>query len=180
MVVRMGQKHSRDHIRDRVAKEAERVALAQAERVHWKLLLETAENYTEWQVFSLWLRAVVDAAQGLPATVIQEMDSRAPGFLDGLHPTLDVEFARGARAGTRTWQDISLWADMNMFIEAKRGGWLDAVRHFSSMSLRSMKAWSHWEDVDRRWRKATPEELPGLERWRQQVDGVRPSLHGAK
>lgn len=173
MVERMGQKHSSDHIRDRVAKEAEQLALAQAERVPWKLLLEAAENYTEWQVFSLWLRAVVDAAQALPAMVIQEMDSRAPGFLDRLQPTLDAEFKSGARGGTRIWQDVSLWAEGTVFIEAKRGGWLDALRYFSSMTLRSMKAWSHWEVEDRRWRRTKPEDLPGLEHWQEQVDAVR-------
>jgi len=169
----MRHKQSSDHVRDRVAKDAERLALDQAKRVPWKRLLEGAEDYTEWQVFSLWLRAVVDAAQGIPAMVIRETNSRTPGFLDSLPPTLDVEFSRGVRAGSRIWQDVSLWAEVNIFVDAKRGGWLDAVRYFSSMSLRSMKAWSHWEDVDRRWRRTKPGDLPGLEQWRQQVDVVR-------
>jgi hypothetical protein len=36
-----------------------------------------------------------------------------------------------------------------------------------------MKAWSHWEDVDRRWRRSQPEGLPDLGHWLQQVEGVR-------
>jgi hypothetical protein len=72
-----------------------------------------------------------------------------------------------------TLQDVSLWAEVNVFVDAKRGGWLDAVRYFSSMSLRSMKAWSHWEDVNHRWRRTMPEEFPSLEQWRRQIDAVR-------
>src|SRR5690242_21905185 len=97
----MRRKHNSDRIQDRVANEAERLALAQAKRIPWKRLLESADNYTESQVFSLWLRAVVDVARGLPARTVQEMNSRAPGLLDSLQPTLVVEFRRGARAGTR-------------------------------------------------------------------------------
>jgi len=51
---------------------------------------------------------------------------------------------------------------MNVFIGAKRAGWLDAVRYYSSMSLRFMKAWSHWENIDRRWRAAPAATLPRL------------------
>jgi len=62
-----------------------------------------------------------------------------------------------------------LWAEMNIFIGPRRAGWMDAVRHFSSMSLRSMKAWSHWEDVDRQWRAAAPQSFPAYAHWQREV-----------
>jgi len=45
---------------DRVRQQTERRALEQA-----------GEKYTDWQVFTLWLRAVVDAAGGIPAIVAE-------------------------------------------------------------------------------------------------------------
>ena len=65
--------------------------------------------------------------------------------LPGIAPDLDAALRNGGGPGARTWEDVSRWTEMNFFIAAKQAGWLDAVRYFSSMSLRSMQAWSHWE-----------------------------------
>ena len=62
--------------------------------------------------------------------------------------------------GVAAWEDVICWAEMNVFLAAKRGGWLDALRYFSAMSLRSMKAWSHWERVDADWRVSPPRQAP--------------------
>src|SRR5215469_4327392 len=102
----MAQKHSCDHIRDRVAREFERLALTEAKHIPWKCLLEAAEDYTEWQVFSLWLRAIVNAARGFPEMVIEEVNLRTPGLLDRSHFTLDAKLRRGARDGTQIWEDV--------------------------------------------------------------------------
>src|ERR1035441_4688787 len=136
---------------DRVRQQTERRALEQAKRVPWKRLAEAADEYTDWQVFTLWLRAVVEAAGSIPAMVVQEMESRTPRLLERSRPDVEAAVKNGDGPGTRIWQDVSLWAEMNVFIAAKRGGWLDAVRYYSSMSLRSMQAWSHWENVDKEW-----------------------------
>ena len=54
---------------DRVRQQTERRALEQAKRVPWKRLAEAADEYTDWQVFTLWLRAVVEAAGSIPAMI---------------------------------------------------------------------------------------------------------------
>ena len=144
---------------DRVRQQTERRALEQAKRVPWKRLAQAADEYTDWQVFTLWLRAVVDAAGSVPAMVAQEMESRTPRLLECIRPDVEAAVKNGDGPGARIWQDVSQWAEMNVFIGAKRAGWLDAVRYYSSMSLRSMKAWSHWENIDRRWRVAPPRLL---------------------
>ena len=74
--------------------------------------------------------------------------------------------------GARTWQDVSQWAEVNVFITAKREGWLEAVRYFSSMSLRSMKAWSLWEQTDEQWRVAMPKQFPMYAQWQCEVAAV--------
>jgi hypothetical protein len=59
----------------------------------------------------------------------------------------------------RAWEDLSCWVETNVFLSAKREGWLGALRHFSAMSLRSMKAWSQWERMDAVWRCSAPRQL---------------------
>ena len=157
---------------DRVRQQTERRALEQAKRVPWKRLAEAADKYTDWQVFTLWLRAVVEAAGSIPAMVAQEMESRTPRLLGSIRPDIEAALKSGNGAGARIWQDVSLWAEMNIFIGAKRAGWLDAVRHYSSMSLHSMKAWSHWEDIDRQWRAAPPKHFPNYSQWQREVAAV--------
>jgi hypothetical protein len=156
---------------DRVRHQTELLALQQAKRVIWRRLAAAADEYTEWQVFGLWLRAVVQAAGSIPVIVAQEMESRAPQLLDRIRPNVEAAF-NGNAPGIRVWQDVSLWAEMNVFIEARRGGWLDAVRYFSSMSLHSMKAWSCWEDTDAKWRAATPKRFPTYAQWQCEVAAV--------
>ena len=146
--------------------------MEQAKRVSWKRLAEAAAEYTDWQVFTLWVRALVEAARTIPATVEQELDSRTPRLLGRVRLGVEAAVKNGDAAGARIWQDVSRWVEINIFIGAKRTGWLDAVRYYSSMSLRSMKAWSHWEDIDRQWRAATPKQFPTYAQWQCDVAAV--------
>ena len=157
---------------DRVRHQTESRALDQAKRVPWKLLAAAADEYTDWQVFTLWLRAVVEAASGIPDPVAQELESRMPQLLGRIRLDIEAAVKNGNGAGARIWQDVSLWAEANIFIAAKRAGWLDAVRYFSSMSLRSMKAWSYWENIDKQWRAATPAQFPTYPQWQCEVAAV--------
>jgi len=157
---------------DRVRQRAERRALDQAKRVPWKQLAEAADEYTDWQVFALWVRAVVEAAGAIPATVAQEMESRTPQLLERIRPAVEAAIRDGTGADARIWEDVAVWAETNVFTGAVRAGWLDAVRYFSSMSLRSMKAWSHWEDIDKQWRGGPPPHLPNYAQWQREVAAV--------
>src|ERR1039457_99260 len=148
---------------DRVRHQTESRALDQAKRVPWKRLAAAADEYTDWQVFTLWLRAVVEAASSIPDIVAQELESITPQLLGRIRFGVEAAVKNREGTGARIWQDVSLWAEMNIFIAAKRAGWLDAVRFFSSMSLRSMQAWSHWENVDKEWRGIAPVQFPSYQ-----------------
>ena len=160
------------NLMDRVRHQTELRALEQARRVPWQRLAAVADEYTEWEVFGLWVRAVVEATGGIPAMVAQEMESRTPLLLAGIRPDLDAAVRNGSGPGARIWENVSLWTEMNVFIASQRAGWLDAVRYFSSMSLRSMQAWSHWENVDKDWRDTAPVQFPGYPQWRSEVAAV--------
>ncbi len=157
---------------DRVRQQTERRALELARRVPWKRLAEAADEYTDWQVFTLWLRAVVEAAGSIPPMVAQELDSRTPRLLGRVRREVEAAVKNGDGAGARICQDVSQWVETNIFVGAKRAGWLDAVRYYSSMSLHSMKAWSHWEDIDRQWRAARPKPFPTYAQWQCDVAAV--------
>ena len=94
-----GAESTRRSLIDRVRQQTERRALEQAKRVPWKRLAEAADEYTDWQVFTLWLRAVVEAAGSIPAMVAQEMESRTPRLLDRIRPDVEAAVKNGtARA----------------------------------------------------------------------------------
>ncbi len=158
---------------ERTWKGAERRALDQARRVSWKRLAEAADQYTEWHVFSLWLRAVVDAAHTLPEIVNSELKNRVPDLLTaGQPPKCIGAIEQAISPGARLWQEVWKWAEANVFLSAKRENWLEAVRYFSSLSIRYMKAWAHWEKADAIWQRASPALFPSYEEWRREVDSV--------
>jgi hypothetical protein len=156
----------------RVRNATERRALEQAKRVPWQRLAKAANEYTDWHVFALWARAVVETANNVPPTLRSEVERRAPGAFGALHSKVKATINRGAQPGVVAWEEVICWAEMNVFLAAKRGGWLDALRYFSAMSLRSMQAWSHWERVDADWRVSPPGKLPTLREWEGMVASV--------
>jgi len=106
--------------------------LAEARKVPWRILADAADEYTEWQVFTLWLRAVLDACEALPAEVALEVEKRSPALLTRVVP----QFAENvAPHGLRVWEEVTDWSEANVFAEAKREEWLNAIRYFSSQSL---------------------------------------------
>jgi hypothetical protein len=90
---------------------------------------------------ALWLRAVPDVCKGLPTEVALEIERRSPVLLSRIESSCgDTARPRGSII----WEDLTHWAESNVFVRAKRERWLDAIRHFSSKSLLPMKAWSYW------------------------------------
>jgi hypothetical protein len=164
-------RRSRERLSKRAWEQAEARAPGHA-RVPWKGLAEAAHQYTEWHVFTLSLRAVVDAAGTIPEIVETELKSRAPQFLETVRRTAVAALQLPAPPGSRLWQDVSRWAEANVFLSAKRENWLDAVHYFSSLSIRSTKAWAYWERTDELWQRAAPKSFPSYEEWRTDVGSV--------
>jgi hypothetical protein len=156
----------------RVRNATARRALEQAKRVPWPRLAEAVDEYTQWHTLALWVRAAVEISNNVPPIVQSEMERRAPGALIALHSKVNATISRGTRPGVAAWDEVICWAEMNVFLAAKRGGWLDALRYFSAMSLRSMQAWAHWERVDADWRVSPPGKLPTLRDWEGMVASV--------
>ena len=156
----------------RVRFQNERRAWLQARRAPWKTLAAAAEEYTDWQVFTLWLRAVIAAARCIPADVEQELESRSPLLLSHIRAVVEPTAIDAEGPGMQVWQAVGEWAEMNSFLVPKREGWLDAVRYFSAASLQYARAWSYWESIDKRWRAAPPAEFPTYAQWQSGVTAV--------
>lgn len=164
--------NSRVWLSKRAWKQAEQRALGQARRVPWTRLAEASDHYTEWHVFSLWLRAVVDAAHTVPEIVKSELKSRMPHLLEASQRNSAADVQQTTSPGTRLWQQVSRWTDENVFASAKAENWLAAVHFFSCISIRSMKAWAHWERTDEIWRTTPPAVFPAYDGWRAEVESV--------
>lgn len=182
-VVRLGTRlcaldeNQRDHgLMGRVRRQNERRALAQAKRVPLKTLNAAVEDYTIWEVFTLWLRAVVTASRRIPADFAREMKSRGHLFIERNLSRLEKDLRDSTDPGAEISLAVSSWAERHVFLVPRQAGWLDAVRYFSSSSIHSMKAWSYWESMDQQWRVASPEEFPTFAQWQCQVLGVT-TLH---
>ncbi len=149
-----------------------RRALEDAKRIPWPQLEEKADAYTEWQVLALWVRAAVDSVGRIPAVVSTELDRRAPAVLSALSAKVNRALHRGNRPGAAAWEAMVCWTDLNLFLQARHEGWLDAVRYFSAASFRCMKAWSYWESVAPSIRCARPAAVPAFNEWEQEVAAV--------
>jgi hypothetical protein len=154
---------------DRVRRRVELRALDEALKVPWKILANAANEYTQWQVFALWLRAVLDVCEALSAEVALEIEKRSPFLVSQIESELGNA---GRSVGAHVWECVTQWAEANVFAEPTREGWMNAVRYFSSKSLLSIKAWSYWEEVHRQWRIAIPRPLPNYDRWTSSVSSV--------
>jgi hypothetical protein len=154
-----------------VYEEFETQALEEAKHVPWPRLAAAVDQYNEWEAFSLWLRAVGDAANGIPAVVEGELEARIPGFLARVEE--DLRTAPEDEPGHRMWNLVGDWMTVNIVFDAKTQGWLDAVHHFAFKSLDYMKTWAHWERVNREWRNHTPAQWPAYEQWQKDIEAVR-------
>jgi len=154
---------------DRVRQYAETRALEEAKKVPWRLLASSADEYTEWQVFALWLRAALDVCEEQPADVANEVETRSPALLSHLKSELAT---LGRSRGSAAWAAVIDWAESNVFLEAKRQRWLNAIRYFSSRSLSSMKGWSYWETIHHQWQDEKPETLPTYQAWARATSAV--------
>jgi hypothetical protein len=146
----------------------QKIALDEACRVPWPQLMQFVEESLRWEEFSLWIRVVVNAANGVPPVVEQELERRIPGFLARVREELES----ADEVGERAWNLVGAWIDNHVLQQPKVEGWLNAVNFFSSRTMTYMKFWEHWERMTREWRTNPPADWPSYERWQSDVAAV--------
>src|ERR1700751_5082022 len=63
-------------------KARERAAQA-ARRIPWRVLLETRNQYLEWQEFYHWARSIMESEERIPDWLARRLNEMCPGFLSG-------------------------------------------------------------------------------------------------
>ncbi len=126
--------------------------------------MQFVDESLRWQIFVLWMRAVVNAANEIPPVVEQELERRIPGFLPRLRSELKLPPDREP-FGELMWNRVGTWIAANVMLQPKTESWLNAVSFFSSRTITYMKVWAHWEKVNREWKVTPPPEWPSYERW---------------
>ena len=143
----------------------QQIALDEGRRIPWPQLMQFVEESLRWEEFSLWIRAVVNAANGVPPVVEQELENRIPGFLARAREELES----AAEVGERAWNLVSAWISTHVLLQPKVEGWLNAVNFYSSRTMTYMKFWEHWEKMTREWRTNPPADWPSYQRWQSDV-----------
>jgi hypothetical protein len=164
-------KRKQQHTKQTFASAYERyqkIAQDEARRVPWPQLMQFVEDSLRWEEFSLWIRAVVNAANGVPPVVEQELESRIPGFLARVREELES----ADEVGERAWNLVGAWIATHVLLQPKVEGWLNAVNFYSSRTMTYMKFWEHWERMTREWRTNPPADWPSYQRWQNDVAAV--------
>src|SRR5215467_10799833 len=99
--------------------------------------MQFVEESLRWEVFVLWIRAVVNAANGVPPVIEQELETRIPGFLARVREELES----AEEVGERLWNLVGAWIATHVLLQPKVEGWLNAVNFFSSRTMTYIKVW---------------------------------------
>ena len=138
---------------------ASRNARKQLLQVPWRRFLGAYNGYPEWLALSFWVRAVVEV-RGSRATpeVVNTLRRRCPEFLNSQSGSLDPDLL-----GFQLLE----WAHKNVFRNASRHGWLEALTFFGPRHIHSRAAWSLWEQCEEDRRTLPPGVFQSFENWRR-------------
>ena len=138
---------------------AESRAAEQAMAVEPATLESAVARVVEWELFTLWVRAVVAAEGKAPEFVISALQAKCPGFLE----------SRTSTGHESLWADLLDWVELHVFQDATCEGWLDAVTYTARRNPQSQKGWRMWEEGQRDWRTNRPARYPSFDDWLAQM-----------
>jgi hypothetical protein len=149
-----------------------RRAVAEQQRsVSLRRLKQAIEQYNEWVVFQLWLRAVVDGARSIPPVVEQELESRLPGFLQRFAPEIQAALQQD-RPGGALWNLVGAWTNSNVFLQPRSERWMEGLIFYASRNMVYIKAWALWDRVNLEWKTNPPPRWPDYREWQYAVAGL--------
>src|SRR5262249_51340054 len=153
----------------RVARER---AEFQARHVPWQRLLETRNNYIDWQEFYLWVRSVAEVENRIPEWIADILNQRCPAFLEN-EKTLTMKAAKNRPLPLR----LEDWIDDHIFGFAKQEGWFNAITYYAIREPRYQRAEVCWSECVKKWKKARPLRYPSFEEWKLMAERCDPTAH---
>ena len=150
---------------ERLARER---ADEQARRIPWQRLLDTRNEYIDWQEFYLWVRSILEVENRIPDWLVEILNSRCPGFLEN-EKRLTPKAAKNRPLPLR----LEDWIDDHIFGFAKQEGWFSAITFYAIREPRYQRAEVCWSECVERWKKAKPVRYPSFEEWKDMATAVR-------
>jgi len=160
-------------VTSRVQRQAQQNTAELARRVPWQVLLESRDQYLDWQEFYHWARSIIDVEHDVPDWLARSVDQACPGFLDADEKYL----ARHPKESMLIMVRLGQWIDEQMFGFAKQGGWLPAITYYATRDIRFQKASACWSECVRKWQKARPIQYPSFEEWRREAAQCDETAH---
>lgn len=151
---------------------AQERADAQARRIPWQRLLDTRNEYIDWQEFYLWVRSVVEVENRIPDSMLVILDKRCLGFLERERKLLQ-KVAKNRPLPLR----LEDWIDDHVFGFARREGWFNAITYYAIRDPRYQRAEVCWSQCVKTWRKAKPVRYPSFEEWREMAAHCDDTAH---
>ena len=133
----------------------------QALRVPWPEVASACERMAKWRSFSLWVRAVVEAEQALPAWLASVVEERCPAFMQSRRTTAGID---------SLWLDLNEWIDHRFFGNAVQAAWLQALHYYCGRMAASEYAWQYWTRMDDEWRANRSARYPTFAEWHAKIE----------
>jgi hypothetical protein len=145
----------------RVQDMAHQRAARQLLRVSSNRFHEAQREYLKWEAFSLWVRTIVHVEGRPPAWMLEVLQKRCPGFLQGDRQPRNTHRRRTSFLPLHLLE----WVHNHIFRDAKREGWLDALVFYTVRTPRSQQVWAYWEHCEREWKRKRPRSYPSFKKW---------------
>jgi hypothetical protein len=137
------------------------------------VLLETRNQYLEWQEFYYWARSIIESEGAIPEWLAGKLNEMCPGFL----ACEKGKAARDAKAAELAAVRLGEWIDGQIFAFAEKGGWLPAVTFYAVREPRYQRASTCWSESVKKWRTTKPRQYPSLDEWRLDAAACDESAH---
>jgi len=131
-------------------------------------LAAAVAQYMEWEVFTYWLRSLLESDGKLPDAIAKELQRRCPGFLE-----CDEELCNtpSPEDYTRRWKALLEWGENRFFSTMRQEGWFDAVVYEARAHPRSVRTVDYWVFYwDEHWSSHPLEAYPSFQEWRRAAD----------
>jgi hypothetical protein len=145
----------------RLQRSARERADDEARRIPWQRLLDTQNQYIDWQEFYLWVRSLLEVEDRIPDWLIEVLNARVPGFIE-------TERALTPKAAKTRPLHFRLedWIDEHFFAFAKQEGSFFAITYYAIRDPRYQRAEVCWSECTEKWKKAKPIQYPSFEEWK--------------
>jgi len=156
----------------RLQRAARQRADDEARRIPWQRLLDTQNQYIDWQEFYLWVRSILEVEDRIPDWLLEILNARVPGFIE-------TERALTPKAAKTRPLHFRLedWIDDHMFGFAKQEGSFFAITYYAIRDPRYQRAEVCWSECVERWQKAKPIQYPSFDEWKDEAAHCDETAH---